>query len=80
MRRVQDLAEDGSPSRAYKRMAEPRVGSMLTTALPFEFSTSGLPAATPAPCLGQHTREVLREWLELPESELAELAGTGALV
>ncbi|MCY4487416.1 MAG: CoA transferase [Deltaproteobacteria bacterium] len=80
MRRVQDLVEDGSPSRAYKRMAEPRVGSMLTTALPFEFSESALPAATPAPCLGQHTREVLREWLALPESELAELAGTGALV
>lgn len=80
MRRVQDLAEDGSPSRAYKRMAEPRVGSMLTTALPFEFSASALPAATPAPCLGQHTREVLREWLDIPEGELTELAGTGALV
>ncbi len=80
MRRVQDLVEDGSPSRAYKRMAEPRVGSMLTTALPFEFSASALPPATPAPCLGQHTREVLREWLDVPEGELTELAGTGALV
>ena len=80
MRRIAEMAEDGSPSGAYKRMAEPRVGSMLTTALPFEFSESTLPAATPAPCLGQHTREVLREWLNLPESELANLAGTEALV
>lgn len=80
MRRVADLAaEDGSPSRAYKRMTEPRVGSMLTTALPFDFSASTLPEATPAPCLGEHTQEVLREWLHLSEGELAELAGTGAL-
>lgn len=80
MRRVQDLVEDGAPSRAYKRMTEPRVGSMLTTALPVEFSGSALPSGAPAPGLGQHTREVLREWLELPEHELAALDGAGALV
>ncbi len=80
MRRVQDVVEDGAPSGAYKRMEEPRVGSMLTTALPVEFSESAPPPATPAPRLGQHSREVLREWLGLPESELSELAGTGALV
>ena len=80
MRRVQELVEDGTPSGAYKRMAEPRVGSMLTTALPMEFSGSALPAATPAPGLGQHTREVVREWLELSESGWAELDDEGALV
>ena len=80
MRRVRDLAKDPAPSGAYKRMDEPRVGSMLTTALPVEFSESALPPATPAPGLGQHTREVLREWLELSESALAELDGAGALV
>ena len=61
-------------------MAEPRVGSMLTTALPIELSESPLPPASPAPTLGQHTREVLREWLDLPEVELAALDGQGALV
>ena len=80
MRRVQDLVEDGTPSRAYKRMTEPRVGSMLTTALPVEFSECTLPSGAPAPGLGQHTREVLGEWLELPEHELAALDGAGALV
>lgn len=80
MRRVQDLAENGERSRAYKTMPEPRVGSMLTTALPVEFSESALPPATPAPGLAQHTREVLREWLELPEREVAALDGAGALV
>ena len=80
MRRVQDLVEDGAPSRAYRRMAEPRVGSMLTTALPVEFSESALPSGAPAPGLGQHTREVLREWLELSASEMAELDGKAALV
>ena len=80
MRRVQDLAENRERSRAYKTMPEPRVGSMLTTALPVEFSESALPPATPAPGLAQHTREVLREWLELPEREVAALDGAGALV
>ena len=80
MRRVQDLVDDGAPSRAYKRMAEPRVGLMMTTALPMEFSESALPSRAPAPGLGQHTREVLREWLELPEHELVSLDGAGALV
>ena len=80
MRRVQDLLEDGVPSMAYKRMTEPRVGSMLTTALPVELSESSLPGATPAPGLGQHTREVLREWLELSETEIAGLEGEEALV
>ena len=80
MRRVQDLVEDGEQTRAYKKMAEPRVGSMLTTALPVEFSESALPPATPAPVLAQHTREVLSEWLQLPESELAALVDAGALV
>ena len=80
MRRVRDLLEGGAPSMAYKRMTEPRVGSMLTTALPVELSESSLPAATPAPGLGQHTREVLREWLELSETEIAGLEGEEALV
>ena len=80
MRRVQDLAENREQSRAYKTMPEPRVGSMLTTALPVEFSESALPPATPAPGLAQHTREVLGEWLELPEREVAALDGAGALV
>ena len=80
MRRVQDLAEDPEPSGAYRKMAEPRVGSMLTTALPVAFSESSLPPPAPAPCLGQHTREVLRDWLDLREGELAELDGTGALI
>ena len=80
MRRVQDLVENRAPSRAYREMDEPRVGSMLTTALPLELSASPLPPATPAPCLGQHTQEVLREWLDLPANELSELAATGALI
>ena len=80
VRRVQDLVEGGERSRAYKKMAEPRVGSMLTTALPIEFSESALPPAAPAPGLGQHTREVLREWLGLPESEVTAIADGGALV
>ena len=80
MRRVQDLVQDGAPSRAYKKMTEPRVGSMLTTALPVEFSEGTMPESSPAPGLGQHTRKVLREWLELSDSEMAELDDEEALV
>ena len=80
MYRVQDLLKGGASSKAYKRMTEPRVGSMLTTELPMEFSKSTPPPTTPAPDLGQHTQEVLREWLDLSESELKVLACDGALV
>ena len=80
MRRVQDLVEDGEPSGAYKRMAESRVGSMLTTALPIDFSGCSLPAANSAPELGQHTREVLRDWLQLSDGEMAAIDAEGALV
>ena len=80
MRRIRDLVESEEPSGAYKKMAEPRVGSMLTTALPIELSESPLPPASPAPTLGQHTREVLREWLHLSEGEMAGIDAQGALV
>ena len=57
MRRVQDLVEDGEPSRAYKKMTEPRVGSMLATVLPVEFSGKHSAGIQPGPWTGTaHTR------------------------
>ena len=41
------------------------------------WGTAAVPA--PAPLLGQHTDQVLTDWLDLSDSEIAELRTTGAL-
>ena len=50
-------------------MQERRVGSMLTTRLPFSLSSDSLPPPRSAPSLGEHTKEVLREWLSFSDEE-----------
>ena len=54
-------------------MAERRVGSMRTTALPFSLSSVDLPAPFSAPSLGEHSAEVLRAWLNCSDAEITEL-------
>jgi crotonobetainyl-CoA:carnitine CoA-transferase CaiB-like acyl-CoA transferase len=61
-------------------MEERRVGSMLTTRLPFSLSSPALPAPRSAPSLGEHTSEVLREWLNLSKDEIKAIENQGALV
>jgi crotonobetainyl-CoA:carnitine CoA-transferase CaiB-like acyl-CoA transferase len=49
--------------------------------LGFPFRASGTPASIrrPAPLLGEHTAEVLREVLDLPPAEITRLAEAGAI-
>jgi crotonobetainyl-CoA:carnitine CoA-transferase CaiB-like acyl-CoA transferase len=80
VRRIDDLVNQPDGATAFKPMAEPRVGSMLTTALPFRLSGGSLPSPYPAPALGEHTDKVLRDWLALPDKEIDSLKSQGALV
>lgn len=79
VRRINDLLDQPDGATVFRPMAEPRVGSMLTTGLPFQFSSGPLPSPSPAPALGQHSDEILRHWLALSADEIAFLKRQGAL-
>ena len=73
VRRINEVIDSADSGTAFSRMAERRVGSMLTTTLPFSLSSVTLPAPHSAPSLGEHGVEVLREWLKCSAAEIAEL-------
>jgi crotonobetainyl-CoA:carnitine CoA-transferase CaiB-like acyl-CoA transferase len=79
MRRINDLLQAENGATVFARMEERRVGSMLTTRLPFSLSSDSLPSPSSAPSLGEHTTEVLREWLSLSNGEIAILKEQQAL-
>jgi benzylsuccinate CoA-transferase BbsF subunit len=80
MRRINDLIDCENGATVFSRMEEPRVGSMLTTRLPFSLSSCSLPRPQTAPGLGEHTAEVLRDWLRLTEQEIDTIKDKGALL
>jgi crotonobetainyl-CoA:carnitine CoA-transferase CaiB-like acyl-CoA transferase len=81
MRRINDLIGGEDGATAFSRMEEPRLGStMLTTGLPFSLSSGSLPAPRTAPGLGEHTTEVLGEWLKLSDQEITAIRDQGALI
>jgi crotonobetainyl-CoA:carnitine CoA-transferase CaiB-like acyl-CoA transferase len=61
----------------FEEIDHPEAGPRPYQSLPFRFANNGLPELRPAPMLGQHTDEVLREWAGLSESQLEELAANG---
>ena len=80
VRRIDDVMSQPGGATVFHEMIEPRIGSMLTTGLPFSFSTGPLPEPHSAPSLGVNTEEVLREWLQLssrrdPNSAQSRSAG-----
>ncbi len=79
VRRINDLVNKPGGATVFRPMAEPRVGSMLTTGLPFRFSSGPLPSPSAAPALGQHTDEILSQWLALSGPEIQSLKSQGAL-
>ena len=80
MRRARNLLDVPDGTQVFKRMDEPPIGSMLTTWLPFSLSWSSLSPPHMAPGLGENTREVLHEWLDLADEEIDELESQGVLV
>jgi crotonobetainyl-CoA:carnitine CoA-transferase CaiB-like acyl-CoA transferase len=79
MRRINDLIDCEDGATVFSRMEEPRFGSMLTTRLPFSLSSCSLPTPRTAPSLGEHTKEILRDWLKLDDHELKAIEDQGAL-
>lgn len=56
----------------------PQAGATRAIGCPIHFSASPDRSSTPAPLLGQHTREVLREF-DLPEAEIEALVAEGVI-
>lgn len=80
MRRINDLLESENGATVFVKMEERRMGSILTTRLPFSLSSDSLPAPASAPGLGEQTMEVLREWLDLSQQEIATMKDQKALL
>lgn len=79
MRRIKDIIDSPDSGRVFQPMADPNRGPTLATAVPFTFSRSNLAPLWPAPSLGEHTREVLDDWLGVTDSEFADLEKQGML-
>lgn len=80
MRRIKDIVDSPDSGQVFHPMEDPKRGPTMATGVPFGFSRSLLSALTPAPTLGEHTREVLRDWLAIADGEFAELEKQGILV
>ncbi|WP_420446376.1 CaiB/BaiF CoA transferase family protein [Candidatus Poriferisodalis sp.] len=62
-----------------ERLAHPAVGQMSHVGIPWRLTEGTNGVRTPAPTLGQHTREILTEVLGLSLAEIDSLAKAGAL-
>ena len=51
----------------------PTAGDVRTLGIPFRFSETPASVRRAPPTLGQHTDEILRDMLAIPESRIAEL-------
>ena len=57
-----------------KELHHPKAGPIKVTGVPVKLSETPGEVSSPPPVLGEHSREVLVEWLSVRQSELDELA------
>jgi benzylsuccinate CoA-transferase BbsF subunit len=77
----QDLAEDAHLNGRgfFVDLPHPEVGKRHHAGIPWKLSGTPCEVTAPAPCLGQHTHEVLAEVLGYSAAEIAALEAEGAL-
>jgi 2-methylfumaryl-CoA isomerase len=73
VRRIDQVIDEPDPATVFSHMEERRTGSMLTTRLPFSLSPVSLPGPRSAPSLGEHTADVLSQWLSLSGQQFDEI-------
>lgn len=61
-------------------MEQPKVGPVTTAGSPFHLSETPGEVRTPAPLLGQHTKEVLKDWLGYDEAKIDKLLKEGVVI
>src|SRR5262249_26132711 len=64
---------------ALVEMDHPRAGKVRMVGAPIRLSETPGSVRTPAPTLGEHTDQVLREVLRLDEAQIATLRSAGAI-
>jgi crotonobetainyl-CoA:carnitine CoA-transferase CaiB-like acyl-CoA transferase len=76
-----DLAEDPhlAASGFFVHLEHPEVGSKLHLGMPWRMSDTPCAVQRPAPCLGQHTDDVLRRVLGYSAERIAALRAAGVL-
>ena len=57
----------------------PAAGPVRVTGVPIKLSETPGAVSTPPPVLGEHTTEVMSEWLQLSQAELDELGRSGVV-
>jgi crotonobetainyl-CoA:carnitine CoA-transferase CaiB-like acyl-CoA transferase len=80
MRRARDVVESTDSGQVYRPVPSDRPRPPLAATLPFTFSRSPIAPVEAPDRLGGHTREVLRDWLGMPEAEVEDLDRQGVLV
>jgi crotonobetainyl-CoA:carnitine CoA-transferase CaiB-like acyl-CoA transferase len=77
----QDVADDPHLNGRdfFVDLPHPEVGKRHHAGIPWKLSEMPCAVTAPAPCLGQHSREVLDEVLGYSESEIEALAADGVL-
>jgi CoA:oxalate CoA-transferase len=81
---VRDLVEVTHDEHMHHRgmlhdVEHPRLGPVVLPASPLRFSDMPSPEVRIEPELGEHTDEVLREWLGMPADEVASLRAEGVV-
>ncbi|MFN0314110.1 MAG: CaiB/BaiF CoA transferase family protein [Burkholderiales bacterium] len=79
--RVSDLVDN--PHLAHRgqiiNMEHPKAGTVPMQGFSVHFGQSPMQLRHPSPMLGEHTSEILSEWLKLTASQIAELRERGAV-
>jgi crotonobetainyl-CoA:carnitine CoA-transferase CaiB-like acyl-CoA transferase len=77
----QDVAEDPHLNGRgfFVDLPHPEVGKRHHAGIPWKLSATPCEVAAPAPCLGQHNREVLADVLGYSGAEIEALTADGAL-
>jgi crotonobetainyl-CoA:carnitine CoA-transferase CaiB-like acyl-CoA transferase len=82
IRRFDEVVSDAQCAvrNIFPNMADIGDGEVRVVSTPIKSSTEPPPVLTHAPALGQHTRQILSEWLGIDEAELRSLQSAGVIV
>lgn len=77
----QDLAEDVDlrDGGFHVRLEHPEIGARLHLGIPWQMSDTPCAVRRPAPCLGEHTDDVLRRVVGYDDARIAQLRDAGVL-